>query len=374
MRMSLARLDVLNRYLMKEMLGTHLAVTVVLLLIIIGGVVARMLREAAEGRIPADVLVPLVALGSVRGLILLLPVSLFLALMLGLGRLYKDSEMAALQACGVGPKRLYVAIVWVTVPMVALLTVLVLWAAPLASATIDQVRIEAEGRSDLVGVAPGRFLESRVGGRVFFIEGYIGDSNAMRDVFIQSRGPAGTEVVTARRAESRVDPLSGQRYLVLHDGYRYVGEPGEREFQILEFELHGVRVPDPEGSRRVGKADSQPTSALLGSERLQERAELQWRISMPISMVLLAALALPLAHTNNPRQGRFGKLTAAIAVYIVYANLLIVSKSWFAGGQTPAWLGMWWVHGALAGLVVLLLWRQRGLRVRRRRVPREAGA
>jgi lipopolysaccharide export system permease protein len=374
MSMRSAGPDVLNRYLMKEMLGTHLAVTVVLLLIIVGGVVARMLREAAEGRIPPDVLVPLVALGSVQGLILLLPVSLFLALMLGLGRLYKDSEMAALQACGVGPKRLYVAITWVTAPMVALLTVLVFWIAPLASATIDQVRIEAEGRSDLIGVAPGRFLESRVGGRVFFIEGYTADGNAMRDVFIQSRGPAGTEVVTARRAESRVDPVTGQRYLVLHDGHRYVGEPGEQAFRILDFELHGVRVPDPEGSRRVGKVDSRPTSTLLRSERLQERAELQWRISMPISMVLLAALALPLSHTNNPRQGRFGKLTAAIAVYIVYANFLILAKSWYAGGQTPAWLGMWWVHVALAGLIVLLLWRQRGLRVRRRARLREAGA
>lgn len=365
--MGLKRLrpDVLNRYLMREMLGIHLAVTLVLLLIIIGGTVARMLREAAEGRIPSDVMLPLVALGSVQGLILLLPVSLFLALMLGLGRLYQDSEMAAMQACGVGPARLYHAIAWLTVPMTALLTVLVLWGAPLASATIDQVRMEAERRSDLAGVSPGRFLESRVGGRVFFVEGHTQDGGAMRDVFIQSRGPDGTEVVTARHAQSQVDPETGQRYLVLHDGFRYLGEPGGQEFRIVEFRTHGVRVPDPEGSRRGG-VESRPTSQLLGSGRANERAELQWRISMPVSMVLLAVLALPLSHTRNPRQGRFAKLTAAIVVYIVYANFMILAKSWYASGQTPQWLGMWWVHGVLAVVILMLLWRQRSLGSRRR--------
>lgn len=365
---------IIDRYLMKEMLGTHLAVTLVLLLIILGGTVARMLREAAEGRIPADVLLSLVALGSIRGLILLLPVSLFLALMLSLGRLYKDSEMAALQACGVGPGRLSLTIAWVTVPMVVLLALLVFWGAPLASERIEQVRAEAQQRSDLSGIAPGRFLESRVGGRVFFIEGYTRDGGAMRDVFIQSRGPGGTEVVTARRAETRVDPASGQRYLVLHDGFRYVGEPGEQAFRILEFETQGVRVPDPEGAGRRGRADSQPTGALLGSRNRLERAELQWRISIPVSMVLLAVLALPLSHTTNPRQGRFARITGAIVVYVLYANFLILAKSWYGRGQTPEWLGMWWVHVALAVLIVVLLLRQQRLRVWRRRVTQEAGA
>lgn len=367
---ALLRPTILTRYLVREVLLTQAAVTLVLLLIIVGGTVARMLREAAEGRIPADVLLPMVALGSVRGLILLLPVSLFLALMLSLGRLYKDSEMAAMKACGVGPEQIYSAIVWMTAPLVVLLTVLVFWGSPLASQGIDQIRIGAEQRSDLVGIAPGRFTESRATGQVFFIEGLAGDGNTMRGVFIRSRGPEGDEVVTARRGETRVDPLTGQRYLVLHDGYRYRGEPGSQEFHILAFETHGLRVPDPAGSARRGKVDSLSTSELWQSSSLSHRAELHWRIAMPISMVLLAALALPLSHTNNPRSGRYGKLTAAIGVYILYANFLILSKSWFASGQTPAWLGMWWVHGLLLALILGLLWRQRG--IGRRRRPREA--
>ena len=358
--------DVLDRYLMREMLGTHGAVTLVLLLIIVGGTLARILRDAAEGRIPPDVLVPLVALGSVQGLILLLPVSLFLAIMLGLGRLYKDSEMAALQACGVGPARLYRAIAWLTAPMVALLTVLVFWAAPLASAAIDQVRAEAEQRPDLAGMAPGRFMESRVDRRVFFIEGYTDDGSAMRNVFIQSRGPEGVEVITAQRARSQVDPVTGYRYLVLHDGHRYLGRPGGREFRVIEFRTHGMRVPDPEGGRRRGGVESMPTLELIGSDRRDAQAELQWRVAIPISMILLAALALPLSHTTNPRQGRFAKLTAAIVIYIVYANFLILGKSWFENGQTPAWLGLWWVHVILAVVTLVLLRRQRGLRLGRR--------
>jgi len=375
MARSLLSMGVLNRYLVREVLLTQAAVTLVLLLIIVGGTLARMLREAAEGRIPTDVLITMVALGSVRGLILLLPVSLFLALMLSLGRWYKDSEMAAMQACGVGPRRVYRAILWMTTPLVIVLTVLVFWVAPMASAAIDQVRIDAEERSDLAGVAPGRFLESRAGGQVFFIEGYTEDPEgrtAMRGVFIRAMGPEGPEVVTARRAYSDQDPISGQRYLVLQDGYRYRGKPGSSEFRILAFQTHGIRVPEPPGSTRTGKVDSLPVTELLGSSSRHHQAELQWRLAMPLSMILLAALALPLSHTTNPRQGRYAKLTAGIGVYVFYANFMILGKSWFATGQTPAWLGMWWVHGLMLVLILALLWRQRGLRVRRPR--REAVA
>jgi len=360
-------MGILNRYLVREVLLTQAAVTLVLLLIIMGGTLARMLREAAEGRIPADVLVTMVALGSVRGLILLLPVSLFLALMLSLGRWYKDSEMAAMQACGVGPRQIYRAIGWMTLPLVVVLTVLVFWVAPMASAAIDQVRIAAEERSDLAGVAPGRFLESRTGGQVFFIEGYTEDRSAMQGVFIRAMGPEGPEVVTARRAHSEQDPVSGQRYLVLEDGYRYRGRPGSSEFRILSFQTHGIRVPDPPGSTRTVKVDGLPLSTLLGSPSRYHQAELQWRLSMPLSMILLAALALPLSHTANPRQGRYAKLTAGIAIYIFYANFLILGKSWVSSGLVPVWLGMWWVHGLVLLLILGLLWRQRGLRVWRRR-------
>ncbi|AHK78761.1 permease [Ectothiorhodospira haloalkaliphila] len=353
-------LKVLDRYLIREMLLTQMAVILVLLLIILGGMLARLLGEVAEGRIPADVLPVILALGSFRALILLLPVSLFLAVMLTLGRLYKDSEMAALKACGVGYGRLFVTVMAITLPLSALLAVLSLYVGPWTTLQVDEIRAETAQRSDLMGITPGRFLQAgSVGGTVFFVESFSDDREVMHNVFIQRRQGEDTEVVVARSAEQQVDPGSGQRFLVLRDGHRYEGSPGDADFRIIQFATHGVRMPDPRAVTVRSRTDNVPTADLWGSDRLEHRAELQWRLAAPLSMLLLAVLALPLSYTS-PRQGRFAKLAAGVGIYVVYAQMQMVSKDWFADGDTPAWLGMWWVHLGLVVLALVLLWRQYG--------------
>ncbi|EHQ52014.1 permease YjgP/YjgQ family protein [Ectothiorhodospira sp. PHS-1] len=367
------RLKVLDRYLVREMLFTQLAVTLVLLLIIMGGVLARLLREAAEGRIPGDVLPPILILGTFNGLILLLPVSLFLALMLSLGRLYKDSEMAALMASGVGYGRLYRTILILALPLTLILAFLSLFVSPQTSLMVDQIRAEASQRSDLMGVTPGRFTRAGFGGVVLFVESFADERRTMNNVFIQRRMGDRTEVVVARTATQQVDPVSGQRFLVLRDGYRYEGSPGDLDFRIIEFKTHGVRMPEPDAVSVRNRTDNVPTLTLLGSERLDYRAELQWRLAAPISMLLLALVALPLSYTS-PRQGRFAKLALGVAVYVVYAQLQIMAQSWYADGVSPSWLGMWWVHVLVGIWLIYLLVHRYGLRWlmiawRRREVP-----
>ncbi|SEP56458.1 lipopolysaccharide export system permease protein [Ectothiorhodospira magna] len=356
-------LKVLDRYLVREMLITQLAVTLVLLLIIMGGVLARLLREAAEGRIPGDVLPPILILGTFNGLILLLPVSLFLALMLSLGRLYKDSEMAALMAAGVGYGRLYRTLMILTLPLTLILALLSLFVSPQISLMVDQIRAEASQRSDLMGITPGRFTSAGagLGGVVFFVESFSDERRTMNHVFIQRRQGEQTEVVVARTATQQVDPVSGQRFLILRDGFRYEGSPGDLDFRMVEFATHGIRMPESGASSVRNRTDNVPTQALLGSDRLDYRAELQWRLAAPISMLLLALVALPLAHAS-PRQGRFAKLALGVALYVIYAQLQIMARSWYGEGVSPAWLGMWWVHVLVGMLIIYLLVHRYGLR------------
>ncbi|MFP4683332.1 MAG: LPS export ABC transporter permease LptF [Ectothiorhodospira sp.] len=366
-------LKVLDRYLIREMLFTLGAVTLVLVLIILGGMLARLLQEVTEGRIPADVLPGILLLGTLNALILLLPVSLFLAVMLTLGRLYKDSEMAALMACGVGYARLYRPVMALTLPLALILLVLSLTVGPWSKLQVDEIRAESSQRSDLVGVTPGRFLEPGIGGTVFFVESFSQDREVMNQVFIQRRVEGETQVLVARSASQETDPVSGQRFLVLQDGFRYDGSPGDRDFRIIRFDTHGVRLPDPGAARVRNRTDNIPTGKLWGDDRTDYRAELQWRLSAPASMLLLALLALPLAHTA-PRKGRFARLALAVGVYVVYAQMQILAKDWFADGQLPPWLGMWWVHAVLGLLAVFLLMQRQGLFRPRPRGSREAVA
>jgi lipopolysaccharide export system permease protein len=339
----------LERFLVREIAVTQAGVTLVLLLVIVGSVVGRVLRDVAEGRIPLDVLPALVAFGSFKGLMLLWPVALFLAFLLVLGRLQRDSELIAMQAGGFSFLGLYRALFVVAVPAALFLLFLMSFAVPRVEILVDQLRDQADQRSELVGITPGRFLRSRVGDQVFFAERFSPDREALLNVFIYHERNGQFEVTVAQRAIAEIQDEA--RYLVLEDGHRYVGTPGAGAFQLLDFDRLRIRVPDPTLVQPRRGLDGLPMAELWAERhRPRFRAELEWRLALPFSVLMLALVALPLGLVP-PRSGRYARVPVAILVYVVYANFLIMGKSWLTAGQIPLWLGLWWVH-----LIPLIVW------------------
>lgn len=355
---------ILERHLIREFLLVQGAVVALLLLIIIGGVVGNTLRDVSEGRLPLDVLPYMVLIASVRALLLLWPVALFLAFLLVLGRSQRDSELIAMQANGFSFVHLYRAIFAVAVPASIVLALLMASIPPLIDRTIEHFRILAETRSDLVGVTPGRFMMSRIGNQVFYGERFSPDGKTLLNVFLYREQDGRIEVTLAEQARMDLDPEG--RFLILEQGHRYVGTPGTHAFEMLEFTRLRVEIPDPiVVSGRI--RHSSMGLAELWEERAdpRHRAELEWRIAIPVSMLLLALLALPLGLTP-PRSGRYSRIPWAILVYVVYANFLLMGKNWIANEQSPLWLGLWWTH-----LVPLLLWAVLAMKVGMIRIPRK---
>lgn len=346
-----------ERFIARELLVTQTAVTIVLLLVIVGGVLARVLRDVAEGTIPVDFLPGMVAFGAFKGIVFLWPVALFLAFMLVLGRLQRDSELVALQASGMSFAALYRALLWVAVPATLLLLVLMTLVVPRTEAQVDQFRDLAEQRSDLVGITPGRFLRSRVGGQVFFAERLSADREALLEVFIYREVDGEAQVTVAERAIP--DPgAEGSGFLILENGYRHVGVPGEGRFRMLEFERLRTQITEPDAGAGRRSLNAMSTPALWEQRHRPEyRAELEWRIAMPLSILILSLIALPLAQVP-PRTGRYARIPAAIGVYVLYANLLILGQGQLADGRTPLALGLWWTHGLMVVLWLVLAWRK----------------
>lgn len=352
-------LTTLDRYLLREVIQTWVAVTFVLLAIMLSSRFARYLGEAAAGNLPSEVVFTLLGLTSVQYLTVLVPVSLFLAVMLALGRLYRDSEMAALMACGVGYARMLKPLMTLAVAIGAGLTVLSLQVGPSAARLASEVRADAERDLEAAGFEAGRFRTS--GGTVYYAEEIGDNGREMRDVFIEQREGDRIVVSHAARAAQLVDEASGVRHLVLYDGRRYLHVPGSPEYQVVEFEEHGVRIDPPEPVDATEQRAARRTGVLWRSREPADIAELQWRISVPLMGVLLVALAVPLGRAS-PRQGRYSKLVAAILVYIVYSNLLGISQVWVERGRIEPWLGLWWVHAAVIALTLGLVVRHYGWR------------
>ena len=348
----LSRLD---RYLLREVATTTLAVTGVLLVILLSNQFARVLGQAAQTGLPGSIVLTLIGLTTLQQLTVLVPIGLFLGIVLALGRLYHESEMTAMSACGVGPLSIYRPIVLFTLLIVALLALLSLRAVPAAGGRAQAIRVEALRTAQFGALEAGRFRTFAGGEAVFYAE-KVSRTGQLEGVFAERRDGERVEIAVAERAEQRGAGQPEQLF-VLFDGRRYEGIPGSREWRIVEFAEHGIPVRMPEFTPKKERRELRPTRELMGSSAGPDRAELAWRIAVPVMAAVLMALAVPLARLQ-PRQGRFARVGAAVLAYFVYSNLVAAVRVWIEKDSPGGAWGLWWVHLLPLALAAWLLWRE----------------
>jgi lipopolysaccharide export system permease protein len=345
-----------DRYVLREVAVSWLAVTMVLLAVLVSGQLAKILGLAAEHGFPRDIVFALIGLTTLQNLVLLVPIGMLLAVMLALGRLYHESEMTAVRACGVGPARLYRPVYALALPVAVGLAWLTFEVGPAAYDGAEELRGKAMRDAQFGHLEPGSFRTFAGGKAVFYAERK--DSNGrLANVFVQRYEDDRVEVATAAWAEQRVLEGGQTQIVVLHDGERVEGVPGKADFRRIRFVEHGIPVVVPEPGAGRDLPERKSTSALIGSAALPDVAELQRRISMPIMVLVLALVAVPLAALR-PREGRYARVAIAILIYFFYSNLVSAAQTWVAKGRIPPIVGSWWVHLLVLAVGLVLLHRQ----------------
>jgi lipopolysaccharide export system permease protein len=352
-------LRILDRYIFREIAATWLAVTLVLLMILLTNQFARVLGDVAKGKLPKGAALDVIGLSAAQYLTVLVPIALFLSIMLALGRLYRDSEMPAMMACRLGPSGVYRPLFWLLLPLVFGVAWLAIDLGPRALQTIERIGAEARREADLASIEPGRFTVFGPSRAVVYGERVTPDG-FMEKVFLQrfvegeDGGSSIVEVVVAERGEQVDSDDPDIRFLVLHNGRRYEGIPGTPQFRVVEFAEHGIPYRLPSLEPPEPEPRQMPVAMLVQSSDPLHRAELQWRIGVPLSTIILAIFAVPLSR-SQPRSGRYGRLALGLLVFIIYFNLLSAAKAWVEKGELDPALGLWWVHGLfLLGALALL--------------------
>ena len=353
-------MNLLNRYILRETFSSCLLVTFVLFAILMSNQFAEILDDAATSQLPKDAVFAVLSLTSLQYITFLLPIGLFLGIMLALARFNRDSEMAAMASCGVGPARLLGPISVLTVLLAVTVAWLALVRTPDASRQIEEIKVQAREDLEIGVLESGVFTSPDSGDTIVYAQDVAGDE--IYDVFIEHKDGDRVIVILADRGERRQNEVDGQLTFVLYNGRRYEGIPGEESFRIIEFGEHGmpVRVDQPEEEQPV---ETKSVEALLTSSEPADRAELQWRLSAPFSLFVLALVAVPLSR-SRPREGRYGRLGVGILVYIIYANMLNIARSMVEQEEVPQWLGMWWAHLLFGVIGLALLARESGWFVR----------
>jgi lipopolysaccharide export system permease protein len=354
---------IILRYLAKEMVKTSAAVLFILLLVAILNKFSSLISKAALGEIPPYLLFELILLHIPELLAFLMPLSLFLGILLALGKLYAEQEMTAYFSCGFGWNGLVKVGASISLVTLLLVSVLTLWVVPIAQNAKESIMAGQKVSSALQTLSQGKFHQVPGKPMVFYFESKPEDNNQLDKLFIAEETlesnnlTAPKTIITAQKGN--VIEKEGFWYLELQKGHQYKSVPGEKTVEVLHFEKYGKLLDaDPQATSTQYHRNT-PTHLLFASTTPSYVAELQWRFSVPMTAPILVIWALCLSRVS-PREGRFGKMLPAILLFITYFQLLSLSKRWIISGTQPSFIGLWWVHIVLAGIGIAWLLQQSG--------------
>jgi lipopolysaccharide export system permease protein len=337
-----------------------MAVSSVLLAIIVTGRFVKYLADAASGKLAAEILLPVMFYRLPGFLELLLPLGLFIGILMAYGRLYVESEMVVMAACGVGPARLARYTLAPALVVTLLVAGLALFITPEGAARSEALLNDPKALRGLQFLASGRFQSQGNDGIVTYAaridpeEGRLSQVFAFEPLRVVGDAPGrGAHITVARQGRVRRDEDSGVRYLELRDGYRFSGTAGRSDFEIVEFALYGHRLPEDPELARSEPVDARTTAELLESNALEDRAALHWRLSLVAMVPVVALLALSMSKTNH-RRGRYIKLAPALLLHLSYLLLLVSTRNRVVEGDAPI-AHFWLLHATFLLLALGLL-------------------
>ncbi len=333
---------ILLRYLMVETFKSQVGILFVLLLIFVSQKFIGILAKAINGVIPPDLVMTLLYLNLPTLGTLMLPIGFYLAVLFAHGRLHSESEMVAMTSCGYSPNSVLKATLLLSFFTFIFASFNSLYLAPLAEDEMVAVIENAESDAGAATLIEGRFHKTSDKGGVVYVEKYR-EGQQLEKVFAahwpkeQDRAPS---VLTA--LTGKVEDKKDGTWLTLFDGQRYAGKVGQYEFDNSVFDRYEIHIANREVQNKKRGVEALPTEQLFGVSSAKHQAELQWRIAIPLSILLLTFMAVPLAKVN-PRQGRYSKLLPALALYLTYFLLLSTAKSLIEEGTLPV-LSIWVVQ------------------------------
>jgi lipopolysaccharide export system permease protein len=346
---------IIDRYIMREIIKPTVTICVVLIFIFGCYTATRYLADAVSGQLPGTTVFFFILLKIAIALEVLLPTTLYLSVVIAFGRMYKDSEMTALSACGVSKTRVLRPVFLVSLMIAVIVSCLSLYIRPWAYSQFFLLRTQAEANFDLTRMKGGTFYEIEDGARVIFAERVDQQKDRAKRVFIRTERGDNLQVIYADKASQYLEPSTGKQIIVFTDGYLYEFTRRGEKSRIIQFEQSAMPLEPNEKIKPKYRIKAASTGSLAFSDNNEEIAELQWRLSTPLATILLALIGVPLSR-SSPRRGKYAKVMTAVVIFALYYNLSAIIKKWVERGVLDTLPGIWWVQLLLAGLLLLLLW------------------
>jgi len=341
---------IISKYLLRNLIVFFFAIFFIIGLLVFGNQFVLTVQESVENGIPVVELLPLITYNMIRDIPIILILSLFLSIILSISQLYKNSEALVMNSIGLGERDFISFIQPIIILSFILIFCLTIFAVPWAKQQKSLTESQTVNASEFSFITEGKFESFKNGEIVFYAaESSIIDKDGqqnMEEVFIYAEGNGSPTIVLASEAKKYTDSQSKSVYLRLKDGIRYEGLPGDKNINILNFDLYDLEIISGDIQKSItnfSEIEEMTSINLLSQDNLLANAEMQWRFSQPISILLLSVLGVFLGK-SSPRTGKGINVIIGVIIYMLYNNSLLVAKNSIEVGQLNPIIGMWGIH------------------------------
>ncbi len=363
-------LSILDRYFLRELAQTVAATVVVLLMIVAGSAFARVLHQVANGSFPASVMFQVLGLRTLDGLTNLIPLASFIGVLMGLGRMYRDSEMHVLSSSGMGVAGLLRPVALLSAGLVSISILVSLWLGPWAVRTSDALVTAANRSVIAAGLDAGRFTTLPGQGGIIFVDSLSRDGTQLGRTFVSTQrtskeGGTHLKLVSAASGQLYQESDGGGRFMAFKDGWQYDIPLGADNWRQMQYQRNDISLSNVQADDGEDPSHSKSSWALFQSDSPDDRAELAWRTSTPPLTFVLLMLALPLSR-QSPREPKYGRLLLAVLAFYFYYLLLAMGRAQIGKDHWHNQAPLWGLHLVVLGVAGWMLWKQYSARRVRR--------
>jgi len=353
------------RYVRRNLFTLFFAIVFIIGLVLFGNQFVLTVQESVEEGIPFQELMPLVSFNMIRDVSLILSLSLFLAIIITISQLYKNSEAIVMNSLGLSDKNFLLFIQPLVLLSFVIIFFLTIYAVPWAKQQKNIMEEETKNASEFSFITEGEFEIFKEGDIVFYaseskVQNVVNQQN-MEEIFIYAFDDGNPIIVLASEAKKYIDSKNKSTYLKLKDGVRYQGIPSNENVKILDFNEYDIEIVSGELQKSLAthtKIEGKSTLDLIKEGGRYANAEFQWRVSQPITVLILSVIGVFLGKAS-PRGGKGVNLLIGVVVFMLYYNGLLIAKSSIELGEIDSIIGLWGVHLFML-LLILLLYRFRG--------------
>ena len=342
--------NIISRYLLRNLIVFLFAIFFVISLLVFGNQFVLTVQESVEHGIPLMELLPLIGYNMLRDIPIILTLSIFLSIIISISQLYKNSEAVVMNSIGLAEKNFINFIQPIVILFFILIFCLTIFAVPWAKQQKSLAEDQTVNASEFSFISEGKFESFKNGKIVFYAaESLLVDAVSeqnMEEIFIYSSSDERPVIVLASEAKKYTDAETQSVYLRLKNGIRYEGLPGNKNINILNFDLYDLEIISGEIKNSItnfSEIEEMTSISLLGQDSLLANAEMQWRFAQPISILLLSVFGVFLGK-SSPRTGKGINVIIGVIIFMLYNNSLLVAKNSIEVGQLNPIIGMWSIH------------------------------